>query len=362
VQNIADNYFNVKAAGREIFVSEYNNKQILVVDDEELVTDVLSEILKENGYKCDRTIDPFAALDMIKAEPYALVLSDIRMPQMNGIELMKKAKEINPDIDFIMVTAVGTADTAIKALRMGASDYITKPFDMDEIIASVDSALKNREESKIKDEIQITQPTNEEMNSPAWHFAQSLQIVAKLVGSDEAYSKMVIEHSKRVAASAVNVAKKMKLSSDERMQIASAAILHDIGKIGMPSSLLTTPYNSLGIREKQLYNTHPIRGEGIVKPIKALETVGAFIRHHHEKYGGGGYPDGLKGDKIPIGSRIIAIADAYDRNKHLRLQGEEYFEQKATPHIKDDTGKLFDPKIVGQFLSYLKELEEDWDM
>jgi len=338
---------------------EDDSKQILVVDDEELVTDILSQILIEEGYMCKRTMDPFAALDMIKAEPYALVLSDIRMPGMNGIELMEKAKEISPDIDFIMVTAVVNTDTAIKAVRMGARDYITKPFDMDEIIARVNNVFGGSEEGEIESEIQTTQPANGEADGLAWHFAQSLQIVAKLVGTDEAYSKIVIEHSKRVAISAVNVAKKMKLPSEERIIIASAALLHDIGKMGMPPALITTPYNNLSIRDKQIYDTHPMRGAAIVKPIKSLGAVEASIRHHHEKYGGSGYPDGLKGEKIPMGSRVIAVADAYDRDKYLSQQGEEYFEQKAEPHIRSDTDKLFDPEIVEQFLKYLEEREEE---
>jgi len=331
---------------------EDGNKQILVVDDEELITDVLSKILMEQGYTCKTTIDPFTALDMIKAEPYALVLSDIRMPGMNGMELMKKAKDINPDINFIMVTAVGTADTAIKALRMGARDYITKPFDIEEIITRVNNALRSDEGGEIEPEIQITQPINGEINGSTWDFAQSLQIVAKLVGTDKAYSKMVIEHSKRVAVSAVNVAKNMKLPPEERIIIASAALLHDIGKIGMPSSLLTTPYNNLSIRDKQIYDTHPMRGEAIVRPVKSLRTVAPLIKHHHEEYSGSGYPDGLKGENIPLGSRIIAVANACDRDRYLRQQGEEYF--KAEPHIRDDEGKLFDPEIVEQFSKYLK--------
>ena len=343
-------------------MSEYSDKQILVVDDEEVVTEMLSEILTENGYKCDRTIDPFAALDMIEAEPYVLVLSDIRMPGMNGLELMKKAQKINTDIDFIMITAVGNADTAIRAFRMGVCDYITKPFDVDEIIASVNKAFKNRESSEIEEEIQITQPINGDMDAPARHFAQSLQVVAELVGAGKGYSKMVIEHSKRVAVSAVDVARNMGRTPRECAQIVSAALLHDIGKIGMPDSLLTTPYNNLNSRDKQIYNAHPVRGEIIVKPIEALTTAALFILHHHEKYGGGGYPDGLREQRIPIGSRIIAVADAYDRDKYLRLQGEKYFKQKAATHIGDDTERLFDPEVVEQFLKYLKERGEDWEV
>lgn len=342
-------------------MSEHRNKPILVVDDEEAITDMLSKILMAHGYTCKTTNNPFTALDMIKAEPFACVLSDIRMPEMNGFELMKKAKEIKPDIDFIMISVVGTSEAAIKAVKMGACDYISKPFDMEEIIASVNNALKSREEREIEDEIQITRTVSVEMNGSAWEFAQSLHIVATLVETGEAYSRMVVEHSRRVTVSAVNVAKKMKLSSDERRQIASAATLHDIGKIGMPDALLTTPYNSLSIQNKQLYNTHGIRGEDIVRPIKSLVTAASFIRHHHEKYGGGGYPDGLKGEKIPLGSRIIAVADAYDRYKDLLQQtkGALLAEEEAKSYIKKGSGELFDPKVVKPFLAYLDEHEQD---
>ena len=129
-------------------MTENNSKQILVVDDEELITDVLLRILIEQGYTCKGTTDPCVALDMIGSEPYDLVLCDIRMPELNGVELMKKAKEIKPDIDFIMVTAVGIVDMAIKAIRAGACDYITKPFDTEEIIARVDNALRSRENAQ----------------------------------------------------------------------------------------------------------------------------------------------------------------------------------------------------------------------
>jgi len=342
-------------------MNENSSKQILVVDDEKLITDVLSNILIEQGYMCQTTIDPFAALDMIKAEPYALVLCDIRMPKLNGIELMKKVKETKPDIDFIMVTAVGTADMAIKAIRMGAHDYITKPFDAEEIIASVNNAFKNREKREISSTVHnmmglgtlIAQPTDKSINSLASALAQSLHIVAKLFGVDKEYSRMVIEHSRQVAISAGNVAEKMKLPLEERGQIVSAALLHDIGKMGMPPLLLTTPYDNLNLQDKRMYETHPVRGEAIVEPFKPLSKAALFIKHHHEKYGGSGYPDGLKGENIPIGSRIIAIADAHERNKYLSQQGEE-------PHIRDDTGELFDPKVVKLFFKYnIKKQEEE---
>ena len=347
---------------------EDSNKKILVVDDEKAVTNALSEILMEHGYTCKKTTDPSAALDMIKAEPYVLVLSDIRMPELSGIELMKKAKEINPEIDFILITAVDHVDTALEAVKMGACDYITKPFNMEEIIASVDNAIRNREgketeykiqtianteNAAIRGEMRITQTIHE--------FAQHFQIVAELFGTDgEVYSKMVMEHSERVEFLAINVAKRIGLPPGLRRSIATAAILHDIGKIGMVSPT-STPDNCLGSQDKQICKMHPVRGEVLVHPISFLRTASLLIRHHHEKYGGGGYPDGLKGEKIPLGSRIIAVADAYDRYKDLLQQtkGALLAEEEAKSYIKKGSGELFDPKVVKPFLAYLDEHEQD---
>jgi len=350
------------------------------------------------------TIDPSAALDMIKAEPYALVLSDVKMPKLSGIELMKKAREIDPSLHFIIITAVDSASTAIKAVKMGAYDYIIKPFDIEEIIESVNNAIRDREkketppaiqtiandfnaegkseekreietaiqvlasengtigsngERRMEPDIRIEQPIHEIINGLAQDFAQSYQIATEFFGTDrKVYSEMVIEHSERVEFLAVNVAKRMKLPPGLRAQIAAAAFLHDIGKIGMAVPAVN-PNNYLSKQDKQIYEKHSTRGEALVEPMKFLRTASWFIRHHHEKYGGGGYPDGLKGEKIPIGSRIIAVADAYDRFKNLLQQGEEDSEKKARAYISKGSGKLFDPTVVKRFLTYLDELDEE---
>jgi len=375
---------------------EDNNKQILVVDDEEVVTDVLSGILTEYGYTCKITTDPSTALEMIKIFPFACVLSDIRMLELSGIELMEKAKEINPDIDFIMVTALDNVNTAVKAIKMGACDYIVKPFDAQEILASVNNVIRSREEREtesekptianannaeirrreIEDAMQIfastsnaaiiskdekyeIQTVRELINGLARNLTQSFQIVAEICGTDEkVYSKMVVEHSERVEFFAINVAKRVSMPHGLRNMIAAAALLHDIGKIGMvvPTA---TPDNCLSKQDKQIYKAHPMHGAALVEPIKYLRTASWFIRHHHEKYGGGGYPDGLKGNEIPIGSRIIAVADAYDRYKYLRQQDEEYSEEKTRAHIRKGSGELFDPAVVKHFLGFLNELDHE---
>jgi len=333
------------------------------------------------------TTDPSAALDMIKSEPYVLVLSDIKMPGLSGIELMKKVKKIDPDIEFIMVTAVNDTNIAIKAIKMGACDFIIKPFDVGEIVESVNDVIRSREEKETGPAIQTIASANNtdskseeerEIESAMQVFAsadnapvgsegitkclaqdlvQTFQIAAEFFGTDgKVYSEMVIKHSERVESLVINVAKRIKLPPILRAQIADAALLHDIGKIGMV--VPATNYdNCLGKQDKQIYKMHPVRGEALVEPIRFLRTASLFIRHHHEQYGGGGYPNGFKGDKIPIGSRIIAVADAYDRCKYLPQQDDEDSEKKARAYIRKCSGELFDPKIVKRFLTYLNELD-----
>lgn len=327
---------------------------ILIVEDEPSVREILSWRLTEEGHHCDALPSATSALEALKAgRKYDLLVSDIRMPGLSGIELLKHVREIEPDMAVIMVTAVSDMTIAIETLKMGAYDYITKPFNLDEVCIAVERAmekrnliLKNREYQLFLEE-KVEEQTREIKNL-------YLDAIKSLVSALEAKDKYTEGHSRRVTCYAVEIAKRSGLPTTQINKIYLAGLLHDIGKIGIKESILNKP-TTLNAEEISHIYHHPDISAKILFPILRDKDILGYVKHHHEFWDGSGRPDGLKGTIIPIGARIMSVADSFDAITSDRPYRSARTVSYAVMEIQRCSGTQFDPDVVGFFLSFVKD-------
>ena len=303
-----------------------NNKrkaQILIADDEPSVRDILSRKLIEEGYKCILASDGNSALRKLNALQFDLALLDITMPGKSGIDILKEIKVKYPAMAVIMITAIAGAETAIKAMKMGAYDYIIKPPDLNALIVSIDRALDKRRlilENQTY-HFHLEEKVDEQTGKIRKAFLNSIKSLAYAL---EAKDKYTSGHSQRVTEIAVAIAQEMGMPQDKIERIRLAGLVHDIGKIGVRESILNKPAK-LTDEEYQQVMAHSAIGEHILSPIVEDKEVLKMVRHHHERYDGFGYPDGLSAEQIPQGARILAVADAY-----TNLSGDPSIKEKLS--------------------------------
>ena len=325
---------------------------ILIVDDEEIVRRVLSEKVEAAGYRWEQASSADEALSTIKSTPVQLAILDIKMPGKSGVELLSEIRRHYPDIAVVMATAVIDINIAIECLRQGAFDYITKPFNLDEVMISVGRALEQKRlEQENKDyQQQLEQKVAEQAQKIRTAFLNSITALVYALEAKDEYSS---GHSQRVAEISVAIAAELGLSKPEIEQIRLAGLIHDIGKIGVKEAVLNKP-GKVTDKEFQHILSHSSIGEHILTPIVEDEVILKAVRHHHERYDGDGYPDGLAGEKIPLAARILAVADTYDAIISGRPYRAAQSIQAACDEIKHNRASQFDPKVVEAFLRVKK--------
>lgn len=342
---------------------EHVANQILVVDDEPTVRTLLSEYLNSEGFACEMAGTGREALEKLDLKEYDVVITDIRMPELNGVQLLENLSEKHPDIATIMITAVANLDTAVQTMKRGASDYITKPFNLGQVVSSVKRALDLRQtrlaDRKTSDELQdLVRQKSAQLNSVLQdltdHRKMTLDVLMKAL---DARGHETQSHSQRVQAYTVRLAREFGFSDERLVNLARGALLHDIGKIGVPDSILLKP-GKLTPKEWKQMREHPAIGCQILKEVKFLEPVAWMVLCHHERMDGQGYPQGLRGEEIPLESRIFAIFDAYDAMTSDRPYHKAMSVEAARRIIQDCAGTQFDPKVVEAFL---KVPQQDWD-
>jgi len=322
--------------------------RVLIVDDEETVREILRRTLSQEGYSCVTACDADNALDLMDGDSIDLVLSDIMMPGRSGIDLLGEVREKSPDTAMIMVTAVADTQTAINAMKLGAYDYVTKPFNLVEVLMSVDRALEKRNllvsnrEYKINLEKKVEEQTEEIRET----FLGVLMALAEALDAKDTYT---YGHSKRVTEIAVTLGHELGLASEAIDKIRLVGLMHDIGKIGVPEEILLKP-GKLTDEEFDRIKEHSAAGEKILKPIIRDKEILAMVRYHHERYSGGGYPEGITKEDIPLGARIIAIADAYDSMTSNRPYREAMSPETARNQLLANRGSQFDPELVDMFI------------
>ena len=326
------------------------DKRVMVVDDEQLVSAILARYLSQVGYSCVTADSGAEALGKLREHPYDLALCDVRMPGMDGIELLKSIKEYDEDIAVIMVSAVDNREVAVEAMRAGAYDYVIKPFHFEEVLISVQRALENRRlllerkvyqrdlERKVEERTRELAEKNEELQRL---FISAIESIVLALQAKDEYTE---GHSRRVSAHAIAIAREQSLPEKEVENIGLAALLHDIGKVGTKESILNKP-GKLTAEEGDHIRSHPLVAASIL----------AYIKHVHEAYDGSGYPEGLAGDRIPLGARIIAVADVFDAMTSLRPYRPAMEESVVLEHLRREAGKQFDPSVVDAFLRVYRQ-------
>jgi response regulator RpfG family c-di-GMP phosphodiesterase len=318
----------------------------LVVDDEPRLRQVLVHLMRNDGFRCYEAGNGLEAIEILQHQPVTLVLSDLRMPRMDGIELLRQVRARWPDTAMVMITAVADVEVAVSCLSIGAMDYLTKPFHLEEVRARVAQALEKRRlilenrdyQNRLEQRVAAQARRLEEL------FVAGIQALAEALEVKDPYTR---GHSVRVSQYSTIIARALDLKPDMIQQIGLGGHVHDIGKIGVREAVLNKP-GKLTPEEYQHIMTHPVVGWRILAPLLGDAPIALnIVRSHHERIDGSGVPDGLKGDQIPLEARIVAVADAFDAMTSGRpyRPAEMTFEQ-ALRELQDYCDTQFDRGVV----------------
>jgi putative two-component system response regulator len=326
-----------------------NAQKILVVDDEAVIRELLRRNLSDAGYEVTTASDGMGAIESVSRDEPHVVLLDMRMPGISGIEVLKKLAGGWPDLCEIMVTAIDDTKTAVQAMKLGAFDYITKPFDIDKVILSIDHALEKRRLVLENRDYQqhLEQKVGEQTRRIQNSFLNALQSLAYALEAKDRYTN---GHSQRVANLAVAIAERMGLSEREIEVIHQAGLVHDIGKIGVREAVLNKP-SGLSEEEFRHIQLHPEIGERILIPVTEDKEILEAIRHHHERFDGKGYPDKISRHEISIQARILSVADAYDAMTSERPYRAALSDASARAELAKCRNSQFDPEVLDAFLN-----------
>jgi putative two-component system response regulator len=322
------------------------NPYCLIVDDEPRLRQVMVHLMRSDGFQCVEAGNGLEALEQLTKHSVALVLSDLRMPKMDGFELLRELRTRYPDIAVVMITAVADAEIAVSCLAIGASDYVVKPYQLEDVRARVASALEKRRlilenrayRESLEERVSVQARRLEEL------FLASVQSLAEALELKDPYTR---GHSIRVSYYSTIIARAMGLDGEMLRQIELGGQVHDIGKIGVRESVLNKE-GRLTPDEYEHIMTHPVLGWRILAPLLG-ETPHALniVRSHHERYDGRGVPDGLKGDAIPVEARIVAAADALDAMTSDRpYRPCEMSLEAVVEELVRNSATQFDPEVV----------------
>ncbi|MFW5966153.1 MAG: HD domain-containing phosphohydrolase [Persicimonas sp.] len=333
------------------------DKRILIVDDEDRVRRSLERILSTADYECREASDVDEAIEILEAEDIALVLTDIRMPGRSGLELVTYVKSLEPHTVCITVTALDNTEVAVDALSRGAYAYVIKPFDLNEILIQVESALRRRElelaQRKLQHELerQVRQQTERLRRSRE-------EIALRLIAASQYRDTETGAHIRRIGLYTAEMARHMGMDQSAIDTLRVAAPMHDIGKIGIPDSILLKP-GKLTDEEFEEMKRHTVIGASILRGsntplLKLAETIAL---EHHEWWDGTGYPRQIAGEEIALEARMVAVADVFDALTHDRVYKEAWPVEKALQLIEDEAGTHFDPDVAQLFLDHSERME-----
>ena len=340
-------------------------ERILVVDDEETIREIVCSMLTSCNYQCRQAASGLEALALLESgEEFELMLSDLMMAGLDGNGLLEKTKEKFPDMPVVMVTAVHDISVALAAIRNGAYDYLLKPFEREQLLATVRRAMENRR-LKLENrtyqtnlEALVTART-EQLRKAMTSLERSYDITLEALGDALDLKDAETEgHSRRVTAFTIAIARHMGLSADQIRVIARGAFLHDIGKMAIPDAILRKP-GKLDPDEVAIMKEHCYRGFQLLRRIPFLGEASDIVYSHQERFDGTGYPRGLKGEEIPLGARIFSVADTLDAITSDRPYRPAQSVKAAKEEIERWSGRQFDPDVVRAFLSMPDNIWED---
>lgn len=337
---------------------------VLVIDDEEIIRNLLADVLKEYGFAVQVAMTGTEGIEYLKRESFDLVFLDIMLPDLDGIAIISHVKRLRPSTATIVITAHPSLSSSQAALRAGAFDYIIKPFNIEEVIHSAKRALEFKELSEAnkrllkqlqEQNVILEKRVKERVEDIRFLYEQRqidyLNILKALCEAVEAKDSYTNAHSKKVAFYSLLIADEMQIGADEKEALLEACQLHDLGKIGIPDEVLRKP-ERLNQEEYEVIKTHPIKAVNILSSLTFFKKgVIDIIRQHHERVDGKGYPDGLKGEEIFMGARILAVADTFDALYSMRpYRDKPLTKEEVIKVIKSNSGSQFDPLVVEAFL------------
>lgn len=311
--------------------------KILVIDDDAVVRDVIGEMLAIAGYDVVAAGTAAEALELFMDEEISLVVSDIVMPDLSGLELLEAMRLHRPSLPIVLVTGANTRDNLSEALTRGADGLVAKPFTQGELHDAVEKALDRAGRSERDLRERLLAPT----------------LTSALANAIEAREEGMRGHCERLTVLAMRLGLAFGLSEEEIETIRLGALLHDIGKIGIPDRVLLKPA-PLTSEEAELMRTHTIIGDNLLEPIDLLANVRPIVRSHHERWDGSGYPDGLSGGQIPLGARIMAVADAVEAMSAKRVYREPLTEPEIVRELEGGRGTQWDPTLVDLVLRLIE--------
>ena len=358
-------------------MSSRSRSHILIVDDEPVIREVLLERLSLAGFECAMAANSAEALNRIRTNEFSLVLTDISMPGGDGMSLLRQIKAEQPGLDVVMLTGVVDVDTAIRTIRLGASDYLTKPFNLDEVVLTVERTLEKRRlvnenleyqldlERKVEERTRELRHKTEEVE----RLYEELKIAFEKINTTydttlealmealDARDSETQGHSRRVAEYTISVARRLGVVEPDLTQFRWGALLHDVGKIGIPDAVLRKP-GPLTPEEWKVMQQHPELGRRILSAVEFLEGAVPIVYCHQEQYDGSGYPQGLRGEEIPLGARVFAVVDCVDAMAMNRPYRPAMTFQQVRDELLVHAGTQFDSKVVEAFLSIPPE---EWE-
>jgi putative two-component system response regulator len=309
---------------------------VLVVDDHPLNLELIEGCLADVDCRVITATDGIEALELVKKDRPDLVLLDVMMPRMDGYEVCQRLKD-SPEgklLPVVMVTALGQIADRVRGLEVGADDFIVKPIERVELVARVRSLLRVKQLYDRLDDAQRT--------------------IFSLARAVEAKDSSLEAHTERVGMNARRIGEALGLSDENLDDLLWGGVIHDIGKIGIPDSILLKP-GPLTVEEFELMKQHVFIGEEIARPLRSAHDLLPIIRHHHERIDGTGYPDGLAGENIPLGGRIVAICDAFDAMISDRPYRKGLTHTNAMATLVAGAGTQWDGQLVAIFQTLVSE-------
>ncbi|MEI9479453.1 MAG: HD domain-containing phosphohydrolase, partial [Deltaproteobacteria bacterium] len=320
------------------------------------------------------------AISLCEKKKFDIILADIKMPQGDGYTILRKVKKLHPDTIVIMITAYGSLESAIEAMKEGAFDYISKPFNVPEIMGIIDKSVQRKKlNMKIKEFLRhfFDEPGKGSTEDSDFLVENGIKGLAHLKWNDVGlpdnqncleFAKVLAStleekdpytsgHSERVCYYADIISKRLSLYPKERSELQIASYLHDIGKVGISDRFINKK-GTLTSTDWAIIKQHTKKSIDLLAPLKLSPNILHCIQYHHEHFDGTGYPDGLAGENIPLGARIIAISDSYDSMTSARPYRKPLADGEAKSELSKWAGKQFDPQLVSVFLEVLKEKEE----
>ncbi|TAN74321.1 MAG: response regulator [Gallionella sp.] len=356
---------------------------LLFVDDEANILSSLKRLFRPYGYRIFTAEGGAAGLEIMAQEPVDLVISDMRMPEMNGAQFLEQVRQNWPDAVRILLTGYADVGSTIDAINKGQIyRYISKPWEDNDITITVRQALERRMLEREKTRLEaLAQQQNEQLKELNASLESKVQARTEelrqtmsflemaheklkkgFMASIRAFSSLIemrgggpmAGHAKRVGENVRRLAQRMGVAEGEAQDLMFAAMLKDLGKMSLPDYLLSKPLFTLDDREMALVTKHPIRGQAALMSLEQMEGAAKIIRHQHEHFNGNGYPDRLSGLEIPLGARILAVASDYDALQAGMLQPKHFSPAEAVSYLVVNRGKRYDPMVVDAFVELLK--------